>query len=84
MKDRILQIAKDSDWTLIKDQDNIKMMQFQNGADKMNVYWGTMTVVLLEKGAQPQTMNGVTVSDIRILFMGVKKTLWQRIKGVFK
>lgn len=84
MKDKVLNIFNQTDWVLIKDQDNIKMMQFQNGADKINVYWGTMTVAILNKGQEPRFLDGVTFEKLRNI-VGVKKqNIFQKVKSIFK
>ena len=37
MKEKIIEIINKSDWTIIKDQDNIKMIQIQSGRKKSKV-----------------------------------------------
>lgn len=84
MKDKILNILSQTDWTIIKDQDNIKMVQLQNGADKINIYWGTMTVAILNKGQEPRFLDGVTLEQLRNI-LGIKKqNIFQKIKSIFK
>lgn len=73
MKNTILAMLKDSDWTLIKDQDNIKMMQFQNGRRKVNIYWGTMTVV--DNMYQPTVVKSADLEYLRFK-MNLKKENW--------
>lgn len=84
MKDKILAITNQTDWTLIKDQDNIKMMQFQNGADKINVYWGTMTVAILNKGQEPRFIDNVSLSTLRNIFGVKKQSRMQKFLAIFK
>lgn len=81
MKDRILDLVKNSKWTLIKDQDDIKMMQFQSGANKMNVYWSTMSVAVLKRGVEPQYIKDVDLEKIAELFsIKQNKSFIQKIK----
>lgn len=71
MKEEILRIAEKTDWTLIKDQENIKFLQFQNGSEKLNIYYGTMTVQLLRRNLNKTVVN-CKLETLRILF-GVKE-----------
>lgn len=71
MKQRIMGLLAGTDWTIIKDQDNIKMIQIMNGNTKINIYWGTMTLTVIKEGG---TINyhGRTLEQVRIL-LGIKK-----------
>lgn len=83
MKERILQIFKGTDWTLIKDQNNIKMMQFQDGGMKVNIYWGTMTITLIGNGLQT-TYHNQTLKEIRKLLRLEKKNILHKMLAIFK
>lgn len=71
MKEKVLEIINKSDWAIIKDQDNIKMIQVQSGKKKINIYWGTMTVVYTENAQFP--VYDVGFNHLRDI-LGVKKS----------
>lgn len=52
MKEEVQKIISQSKWIVMKDQDDIKMLQVQKGASKINIYWSKMTVIVLKKGAR--------------------------------
>lgn len=83
MKDRIVKLLEKSDWTIIKDQDNIKMIQIMDGPKKVNIYWGTMTLVFLENGGTVSYHNR-TLEQMKVL-LGLKKDRWlEKVKSIFK
>ena len=84
MKEKILTITNQTDWTLIKDQDNIKMMQFQNGGNKINVYWGTMTLSVLYKNQLPRQFYDVDLDTLRAMFGIKKQNIFQKFISIFK
>lgn len=84
MKEKILEIIFKSGWAVRKDQDNIKMIQIQKGNRKINIYWGTMTIILLNaKSAYYETVRDVDLDQLRE-YLGVKFNLFQRIRRYFK
>lgn len=84
MKEKILEIIFKSGWAVRKDQDNIKMIQIQKGNRKINIYWGTMTIILLNaKSAYYETVRDVDLDQLRE-YLGVKLNLFQRIRRYFK
>lgn len=76
MKDKVLEIISKSDWTVVKDQDNIKMLQIQNGSEKINIYWGTMTVFFPHKN---ESVVNCKLETLR-KHLGVRKGLFSRVR----
>lgn len=80
MKDKILQIIGESEWVIIKDQENIKMIQVQNGRKKINIYWGTMTVWDCQTTIGTKDVSFSQLRDI----LGIKKGLFQVLRAIFE
>lgn len=83
MKDAVLKIIAKSSWVVIKDQEDIKMIQVQKGADKINVYWSKMTVVTYYKGLSPKSFHSVDFDTLKEI-LGVKAGLWEKLSTFFK
>ena len=68
MRNKIIEIAEKCDWVLIKDQENIMFLQFQSGANKINVWYGKMTVALFNPGAPTEYFYNVKNKELESLF----------------
>lgn len=84
MKEEYLKIIANSDWAVIKDQDNIKMIQIQNGKEKINIYWGKGTVYIPHLN---RTIVNCKLDTFRGLIQDLKSPwyyIWFGIKLLFK
>lgn len=80
MKEEVLKIIKKSDWVVVSEQDNIKMIQIQSGSRKLNIYWGTMTIAYKNQDGIMEYSRDIDLIELSKK-LGIKKSWWQLIPG---
>lgn len=84
MKDKILQLIENTDWVKSEDQENIKYLQFKNGKEIVNVYWGTMTVVINgSMDLKPRIIRNCNLEAVRII-LGVRTSFVGKFKNYMR
>lgn len=78
MKQRILELIKNTDWVVLEDQENIKFLQVYNGKRKLGIYYSTMTVVTQDMITRKQdVVRNANLETLRIM-LGVRTSFVKR------
>lgn len=70
MKDEYLWLTDKYNWVITKDKEVGRLLQVEKGDIKINIYWGTGTVIIYRLGKMPETHYKMDFDDIHNLLKG--------------